>query len=329
MSRNRNSSDGGADLFHHNSASPIPAHVQIEEQVKVALALGKLRPGDMLPSIRHVEETTGIGRMLVRRAYQSLQDSGLVRITHGRGAVVIGQRRTDGVLSQKVEAMIQRISAELRREGLEPVTFSRLLHQRLLEQDARSPRLVCVDSSEVLARDIGQQIQQTLGVNVTPYGIARLRRNRRSIGEDTHVLVEYYYLADVRRILGDRSRGIYPIAFDYAPSFLDRLRSLPLHSSILLLFYESSLKETGTQLAIDALIDRVKDRHFKIDIKSLESAGPLEKLARSRYQAVVVSNRVWDVHADTLERSPTFVRLASRVNQSSLEEIRERLGLVI
>ena len=331
MSRKRNTrAAAGLHLFHYNAASPIPVHVQIEEQVKVALALGKLRPGDMLPSIRAVEDSVGVGRMLVRRAYQTLQDAGLVRITHGRGAVVTGQRHAGGELTRKAEAMIQRMIGDLKREGLEPVSFSRILHQRLLEQDARTPRLVCVDSSEVLARELGQQIQQTLGVNVTPYGIARLRRNRKSITEDSQVLVDYYYLSDVRRILAGRTRGIYPIALDYDPSFVERLRSLPLDSSILLLFYESSLKETGTLLAIDALLDRVKDRHFKVEVKALETAGPLEKLARSRHQAVVVSNRVWDHHADTLERSPSkFVRLASRVNLPSLEEIRDRLGFVI
>lgn len=331
MSRNRNSrSAGGPELFHYNPASPIPVHVQIEEQVKVALALGKLRPGDMLPSIRAVEDSTGVGRMLVRRAYQELQDAGLVRITHGRGAVVIGQRHPNGELTRKAEGMIQRIIGELRREGLEPVSFSRILHQRLLDEDARAPRIVCVDSSEVLARELGQQIQQTLGVNVTTYGIARLRRNRKSVTENIQVLVDYYYLSDVRRILAGRTHGIYPIALDYDPAFLERLRSLPLHSSILLLFYESSLKETGTLLAIDALLDRLKDRHFDVEVKALEAVGPLEKLARSRYHAVVVSNRVWDQHAATLERSPAkFVRLASRVNQPSLEEIRDRLGFVI
>ena len=190
MSRNSNSrSGGGGYLFHYNAASPIPVHVQIEEQVKVALALGKLRPGDMLPSIRNVEDTIGVGRMLVRRAYQDLQDAGLVRITHGRGAVVIGQRHGDGALTRKAEAMIQRIVAEVRREGLEPVTFSRVLHQRLLEEDARAPRVVCVDSSEVLARELGQQIQQMLGVNVTTFGIERLRRSRKSVTEDTQLTV--------------------------------------------------------------------------------------------------------------------------------------------
>ena len=296
----------------------------------MALALGKLRPGDMLPSIRNVEDTIGVGRMLVRRAYQDLQDAGLVRITHGRGAVVIGQRHGDGALTQKAEAMIQRIVAELRRDGLEPVTFSRVLHQRLLEEDARAPRVVCVDSSEVLARELGQQIQQMLGVNVTTFGIERLRRSRKSVTEDTQVLVDYYYLSDVRRILAGRTRGIYPIALDYDPSFIERLRSLPLHSSVLLLFLESSLKETGTLLAIDALIDRVKDRHFDIEVKALEAPGQLERLARSRFEAVVVSNRVWDRHTATLERWPArFVRLASRVNQPSLDEVRHRLGFVI
>jgi GntR family transcriptional regulator len=330
VSRIRNSSAGSSYLFHYNVTSRIPVHVQIEEQVKVALALGKLRPGDMLPSIRNVEDTVGVGRMLVRRAYQALQDGGLVRITHGRGAVVIGQRHANGELTGRAEALIQRIIGDLRREGLEPVTFSRILHQRLLEQDARSPRLVCVDSSEVLARELGHQIQQTLGVNVTPYGIARLRRSRKNVAEDTQVLVDYYYLSDVRRILAGRTRGIYPIALDYDPSFVERLRSFPLRSSVLLLFYESSLKETGTLLAIDALLDRVKDRLFEVEIKAIEKAGPLERLARGRYQAVVVSNRVWDAHADTLERAPSkFVRLASRVNQPSLDEIRDRLGFVI
>jgi DNA-binding transcriptional regulator YhcF (GntR family) len=330
VSRSNNSWSGGGYLFHYNAASPIPVHVQIEEQVKVALALGKLRPGDMLPSIRNVEDRVGVGRMLVRRAYQELQDAGLVRITHGRGAVVIGQRRANGALTQKSEAMIQRMVADMRREGLEPVTFSRVLHQRLLEEDARSPRVVCVDSSEVLARELGQQIQLMLGVNVTPFGIARLRRYRKRVTDDTQVLVDYYYLSDVRRILTGRTRGIYPIALDYDPSFVERLRSLPLHSSVLLLFYERSLKETGTRLAIDALIDRLKDRHFKIEIKAIEAVGSLERLARARYEVIVVSNRVWDGHTETLERWPAkFVRLASRVNQPSLDEVRDRLGFVI
>jgi len=332
VSRNRNTRAKGPrpHLFHYNPGARIPAHVQLEEQVKVALALGKLRPGDTLPSIRQVEEELGVGRMLVRKAYQRLQDAGLLSIIHGRGAVVTGQGRANGRVTNAAEAIIQKLVPELRREGLDPVTFARILHQRLLEEDARTPRLLCVDSSEVLARDLGGQVAQAFGVHVRTVGLPRLGKIRKTVTANTRVLVDYYYLADVRRILVGRTRAIYPVSLDYEPVFIDRLRSLPLGSAVLLLFYETSLKETGTQLAIEALLDRIKERGLRVDVKSLKAVGPLEKLVRSRYEAIVVSNRLWDEHADILERYPQrFLRLASRVNQQSLDALRERLGFVL
>lgn len=317
-------------LLHYNATVGIPAHVQIEEQVKVALALGKLRPGDLLPSIRQVEDELSVGRMLVRKAYQQLQDAGLVRIMHGRGAVVTGQARANGRVAEKAEGHIQRLLTDLRRDGLDPVTFSRLLHQRLLAEDARTPRILCVDWSDSLAQELGEQIQQALGVRVRTMGLARLRRLRGSITRDIQVLADYYYLADVRRILGRRAGGIYPVSWDYDAAFIERIRSLPLGSSILLLFYERSLKEQGTLLVIDALLDRVKEREFKVDVKAVTSAKALAMQAQSRYAAVIVSNRVWDEHSAVLERHPDrFWRLSSRVNQQSLETIRDRLGFVL
>ena len=317
-------------LFHYNSAARIPAHVQIEEQVKVALALGRLRPGDVLPSIRSVEDTLGIGRMLVRKAYQELQAAGLVRVIHGWGAVVTDQARANGHLPKKAEALMQRLLAELRRDGVEPLTFSRFLHQRLQEEDARSPRILCVDSSDVLARELGRQIQQALGVHVRTAGVNKLRALARSLTQDTQVLVDYYYLADVRAILKGRARRIYPVSWDYDPRFIERIRSLPVGSSILLLFYRSSLREQGTLLAIDALLERFKERDFKIDVRAVEQMGSLERLGRSRYAAVLVSNRVWDEHAATLEKFPSKVwRLAARLDLQSLEALRDRLGLVL
>jgi GntR family transcriptional regulator len=304
-------------------------HIQLEEQVKVALALGKLRPGDLLPSIRQVEDELGVGRMLVRRAYQQLQDAGLVRLMHGRGAVVTGHARANGRVTAKTEALIQRTLTELRREGLDAVTFARILHQRLMAEDARLPRILCVDSSDVLARELGQQIQQALGVPVRTMGLPRLRRTRSAVTSETQVLVDYYYLADVRRLLKGRAGGIYSVSWDYDAAFLERVRSLPIGSRVLLLFFGSSLKEQGTLLVIDALLDRLRDREFETKVLAVDRVGSLSKL-KSEYEAVIVSNRVWDEHAAQLERHPgTFLRLASRLNHESLNAIKDRLGMVL
>jgi GntR family transcriptional regulator len=317
-------------LFHFNPAARIPAPVQIEEQVKVALAFGKLRPGDLLPSIRALEDQLGVGRMLVRKAYQRLEASGLVSIVHGRGAVVTGQSPTDGHVATKADELIERVLADVRREGLDAVTFARLLHQRLLAEDARAPRILYVDSSDVLAQQLGLQIQQALGVHVKAVGLSTLRRLRGAVSRTTQVLVDYYYLADVRKLLSRRAGGIYPVSWDYDAAFVERLRSLPQGAGVLLLFYRSSLKEQGTLLAIDALLDRVKERDFKVTFKAVEDVRSIRRLAGAGYDAIVVSNRVWDDHARVLERDPEkFWRLSSRLNLKSLDPIRVRLGFVL
>ena len=149
-----------AGILHFNAAARIPAHVPLEEQVKVALALGKLRPGDLLPSIRQVEDELGVGRMLVRKAYQQLQDAGLVRLIHGRGAVVTGQARSNGRVTAKTETLIQRTLAEVRREGLDPVTFARMLHQRLMaEAGLHVPQVLAFHEADgfMLLSDLGRQ----------------------------------------------------------------------------------------------------------------------------------------------------------------------------
>lgn len=317
-------------LFHYDAEAGIPAHVQLKEQVKVALALGSLRPGDLLPSIRKVEEDLGVGRMLVRKAYQQLQDAGLVRIIHGKGAMVTEQPRANGRLTIKAEEVIQKLVETLRKKGLDPISFSRLLQQRLLAEDFRAPRILCVDSSEVLARELGQQLQQALGVHVRTTSVPLLRKQRATITPETQVLVSYYYLEDVRRIVGRRTQRILPVSWDYDAAFVERLRSLPLGSKVLLLYYEASLREQGTRLAIDALLDRVKEREFIVEVKAVEQVGRLGALARSRYDAIVVSNRVWDEHAAVLEKSPErFWRLSSRLNPQALEAVRDELGFVV
>ena len=317
-------------LFHYDAEAGIPAHVQLKEQVKVALALGSLRPGDLLPSIRKVEEDLGVGRMLVRKAYQQLQDAGLVRIIHGKGAMVTEQPRSNGHLTVKAEEVIQKLVETLRKKGLDPVSYSRMLQQRLLAEDFRAPRILCVDSSEVLARELGQQLQQALGVHVRTTSVPLLRKQRSTITPETQVLVSYYYLEDVRKIVGRRTERILPVSWDYDAAFVERLRSLPLGSKVLLLYYEASLREQGTRLAIDALLDRVKEREFVVDVKAVEQAGRLGALARSRYDAIVVSNRVWDEHAAVLEKSPErFWRLSSRLNPQALEAVRNELGFVV
>ena len=72
-------------LLHVNPSSGVPLYLQIESQVKQALAAGALRPGEALPSVRRLAVELGINPNTVARAYQNLEQAGVIRTVPGGG----------------------------------------------------------------------------------------------------------------------------------------------------------------------------------------------------------------------------------------------------
>lgn len=67
--------------------SSTPKHAQLREILE-ELCRDHLRPGDMLPGERILEETYGVSRITVRRAIGDLVASGLLRRARGKGTFV-------------------------------------------------------------------------------------------------------------------------------------------------------------------------------------------------------------------------------------------------
>jgi GntR family transcriptional regulator len=72
-------------LFHVNPVSGLALYLQIEAQVKQALAAGALKAGDALPSVRKLAADLGINPNTVARAYQELERDGVIRTVPGGG----------------------------------------------------------------------------------------------------------------------------------------------------------------------------------------------------------------------------------------------------
>jgi GntR family transcriptional regulator len=76
--------------FHLNSTSGVPAYLQIVEQVRQALRLGRLEPGDQLPTVSEVAGTLAINPNTVLKAYRELEHEQLVEGRQGQGTYVVG-----------------------------------------------------------------------------------------------------------------------------------------------------------------------------------------------------------------------------------------------
>ena len=74
--------------FHLDTRSGVAPYLQIVQQVKQALRLGRLEVGDQLPTVREVIAQVTINPNTVFKAYRELEREGLVTSRQGQGTFV-------------------------------------------------------------------------------------------------------------------------------------------------------------------------------------------------------------------------------------------------
>ena len=78
------------DIIISNSSGQ-PIYEQICRQVKGAVAAGKLKPGEPLPSIRSLAKDLRISVITTKRAYDELEAEGFLYTVAGKGCFVARQ----------------------------------------------------------------------------------------------------------------------------------------------------------------------------------------------------------------------------------------------
>ena len=69
--------------------SKIPIYVQIIDQIKHMIAIGSLKPGDQLSTVRQLATDLRVNFNTIARAYRLLDEEGLISTQHGRGTVIL------------------------------------------------------------------------------------------------------------------------------------------------------------------------------------------------------------------------------------------------
>jgi GntR family transcriptional regulator len=75
--------------FRLETRSNVVPYLQLVEQVRQALRMGHLEPGDRLPTVRDVAESIAINPNTVLKAYRELELAGLVEGRPGQGTFVL------------------------------------------------------------------------------------------------------------------------------------------------------------------------------------------------------------------------------------------------
>ncbi len=106
--------------FHVETRSGVPTYLQIVQQVRRAVRLGVLRPGDQLPTVKDVVAALAINPNTVLKAYRELDLEG---VTEGRRGIGTFVREHVDVLPQHdvklLRTSLTKWVAQARAAGLE------------------------------------------------------------------------------------------------------------------------------------------------------------------------------------------------------------------
>lgn len=311
--------------------SALPAYAQIQEQIKLALWMGHLRPGDTLPSIRDVEKQVGVSRNIVRRAYLQLQSSGILDLRRGKGVLVEKKLAYNhrGRIQEKSEKLSSQLIKHLRSAGISPIAFARYLYQRAREDDEAAPFLVFVDATKKLAAERANRISAIWQLKVSSMSIEELDAlDEQQLSKMKKILTSYLRLDDVQRITKNREIEVIPLGFVFHERTISEFSNLPDKSSVALVLDENDFPSRHFVDAYGkALMGRTVKEIVPVPFSKVRNLDAL--VGSTKYQKVIVSNRLWHDLPESLKKHPHVTHIVMEVDLASLENARIRAGVII
>ena len=108
----------------------LPVYRQIVSQLRRAIAVGEISPGDSLPPVRQLAEDVGVNFNTVAKAYRTLAAEGLVATHQGRGVRVIVREKPQ-INEGEVSVALERFLSEMMLAGMSDAQIIGLVRQAL------------------------------------------------------------------------------------------------------------------------------------------------------------------------------------------------------
>jgi DNA-binding transcriptional regulator YhcF (GntR family) len=313
--------------FQIEKNSPVPVIKQIQEQIKLSIAMGVLKRGDVLPPIREVEKQTGVNRGQIHRAYQALRRSGLLSAAPGKRIAVAVSAAASDSINIKCQELSKDIIKRIRRIGVSPSAFSRYLSRSAQEDEHRSPFIAYVDPGKETAVRRAEQVSSSwhasvVGLSVDEFKLALIRGSKLQ-----KVLVNHLFADSIRRILRGRKIDIIPIEICYAEQTIKALEKMK-SSSILVLFPNHAI--SSARFIVEQLHKWMKCKDAKISWMSVDEVGDFKRLLKnSHYDRILVSPGARSKVPVKLHQSSRILLLQMELDPEGLEIARISAGVIV
>ncbi|HEV8659932.1 MAG TPA: GntR family transcriptional regulator [Thermoanaerobaculia bacterium] len=117
---------------------PTPIYAQLDRAIRVAIAHGKLKAGDQLPTVRQLAVDLRVNANTVAKVYLALEREGIVETKRGVGTFISGLRPPaihDAHRERRLKEIVDRLLTDAASIGFSPREISRYLSRRVKEGD--------------------------------------------------------------------------------------------------------------------------------------------------------------------------------------------------
>jgi DNA-binding transcriptional regulator YhcF (GntR family) len=121
-------------MFRVDTGSGVPIYRQLVQQVRRDVMLGRLQPGDQLPTVKEVVDSLSVNPNTVVKAFSELEHQGLVVRRQGVGTFVSASPpMTSVAAAPRLLGSLARWVDRARQDGLSPEQIRMLLEVALDE----------------------------------------------------------------------------------------------------------------------------------------------------------------------------------------------------
>jgi DNA-binding transcriptional regulator YhcF (GntR family) len=313
--------------FQIEKNSPVPVIKQIQQQIKLSIAMGVLKRGDILPPIREVEKQTGVNRGQIHRAYIALRRSGLLSPVSGkRIAVAISAAAPDSV-NKECQDLTAEIIQRVRRIGVSPIAFARYLSRSMQEEERRSPFIAYVEADKETALRRAEQVSRLWHASVIGLSVDELKFVLAHGSKLRKVLVNHLTQSSIRSMPRGRKIDIIPIEIRYTEQTIKMLEKIKA-SAMLVLLPDHAIP--SARFIVERLHKWMKHKAATISWMSVNGVRDFKSLLNdSQYDRILVSPGARSKVPVALHHSAHILLLQMELDPEDLEIARIRAGVIV
>ncbi|MDQ3418021.1 MAG: GntR family transcriptional regulator [Acidobacteriota bacterium] len=233
--------------FQIDRGSRLPYPAQVERQATAQMIVGRLHPGERLPSVRQLARELGVSRTTAERIHEALCDSMLAEVRPRSGVFAASPDSSDGTIGLSWAHHVYQLLGEMARRGnelgLAPGRLAVLLitlDESSVSQSAGTtvdlPILATQDAFDCILACLPSDFPARL-IHLPPSTRAQAATHR------PRYLLCGYYLRDRARLIAEAS-GSSVLYVRYNVTLLEEFMTIPAGSHRVLVTRDADNAET-------------------------------------------------------------------------------------